>query len=435
MGDLAASMQPGTWAELSTNGLTWDLIQPSGGGKCSTENHLEYGATGVYDVINKKIGILTGPHTGTAAGTCSPENIVFLLYDETNNSWSLENQNITGLPKGGHGYDLTALDPATGDMYVSLYNSNGFWRRRANGTWQSLGNNPLTFCEGVTCASGSTWDPNRNGYIRFGDSSEQGVTLWNKSTGTWTQLASHNAFGAFGGGFHFWADLHPPTGLIWLHDANGVSKHWKLNTNNTVTALATPPLSLGCCGGSGRLSTYDFRTQKFVVANPFNNAMYEYDIVSDSWRSLGSNLVPFNHTFDTSNVEAFVTPINAYGGLIMYVVGRGSGADPKVFLYKHDSGGTPQPTDTQAPSTPTNLAAIALSSNQINLSWTASSDNVGVTGYRVERCQGSTCTNFTQIAIPSGTSNSDFGLSANTAYRYRVRAADLLVAMDLRFHS
>ena len=39
--------------------------------------------------------------------------------------------------------------------------------------------------------------------------------------------------------------------------------------------------------------------------------------------------------------------------------------------------------DTQAPSVPTGLKATAVSSTQINLSWVASTDNVGVTGYRV----------------------------------------------------
>ena len=39
-----------------------------------------------------------------------------------------------------------------------------------------------------------------------------------------------------------------------------------------------------------------------------------------------------------------------------------------------------------------NVGATAASSSQINLTWTASTDNVGVTGYRVERCQGAGCT-------------------------------------------
>jgi len=80
--------------------------------------------------------------------------------------------------------------------------------------------------------------------------------------------------------------------------------------------------------------------------------------------------------------------------------------------------------DTVAPSAPTGLVVTAVSSSQINLSWTASTDNIGVTGYRVERCQGSGCSNFTQIATPAGTSYSDTGLSASTVYAYRVRATD-----------
>jgi Concanavalin A-like lectin/glucanases superfamily/Fibronectin type III domain len=65
-----------------------------------------------------------------------------------------------------------------------------------------------------------------------------------------------------------------------------------------------------------------------------------------------------------------------------------------------------------------------VSASQINLGWTASTDNVGVTGYRVERCQGAGCTNFVQIATPTGTSYNDTGLAASTSYSYRVRAAD-----------
>ena len=49
----------------------------------------------------------------------------------------------------------------------------------------------------------------------------------------------------------------------------------------------------------------------------------------------------------------------------------------------------------------TGLTATAAGPTQINLAWTASTDNVGVTGYRVERCQGSGYTNFVQIAQPA----------------------------------
>src|SRR6266568_2354397 len=80
-------------------------------------------------------------------------------------------------------------------------------------------------------------------------------------------------------------------------------------------------------------------------------------------------------------------------------------------------------TDTQPPTAPSNLTAT-VSGSQINLSWTASTDNVGVTGYLVERCQGAGCTTFAQIATPASTTYNDTGLTAATSYSYRVRATD-----------
>ncbi len=77
-------------------------------------------------------------------------------------------------------------------------------------------------------------------------------------------------------------------------------------------------------------------------------------------------------------------------------------------------GGT---TDTEAPSVPTNLNAAAASSSQINITWTASSDNVSVAGYKIYR-DGS------QIATTNSTSYSNTGLSASTGYCYKVAAYD-----------
>ncbi len=81
-------------------------------------------------------------------------------------------------------------------------------------------------------------------------------------------------------------------------------------------------------------------------------------------------------------------------------------------------------TDITPPTTPGNPVATPVGSTAINLTWTASTDNVGVTGYLVERCQGATCTTFAQIGAPTGTSYSNSGLSPSATYRYRVRARD-----------
>jgi len=75
------------------------------------------------------------------------------------------------------------------------------------------------------------------------------------------------------------------------------------------------------------------------------------------------------------------------------------------------------PVDTQPPSAPGNLTATAVSSSQINLSWTASTDNVGVAGYDVYR-------NGVKVGSTTSTSYSDTGLAASTTYSYFVKARD-----------
>src|SRR5213078_1020407 len=78
---------------------------------------------------------------------------------------------------------------------------------------------------------------------------------------------------------------------------------------------------------------------------------------------------------------------------------------------------TPAAPDTTPPTVPTGLTATAVSSSQINLSWAASFDSVGVTGYRVYR-------GGTQIATTTTTSYANTGLSPSTTYSYTVAAFD-----------
>src|SRR2546425_523464 len=79
-----------------------------------------------------------------------------------------------------------------------------------------------------------------------------------------------------------------------------------------------------------------------------------------------------------------------------------------------------------APSPPTRLAATAVASSQINLSWTAPSDNGGsaITGYKIERSTdgGSTWSTLVANTGITGTSYSDTGLVHGTSYSYKVSA-------------
>ena len=73
--------------------------------------------------------------------------------------------------------------------------------------------------------------------------------------------------------------------------------------------------------------------------------------------------------------------------------------------------------DTTPPSAPTNLAASVSSSTRVDLTWTASSDDVGVVAYDVYR-------NGALRTTTTGTTFSDTTVVAGTTYSYVVRARD-----------
>jgi chitodextrinase len=73
--------------------------------------------------------------------------------------------------------------------------------------------------------------------------------------------------------------------------------------------------------------------------------------------------------------------------------------------------------DVRAPTVPSNLMAQASSTSIINLSWSASKDNVGVVGYKIYQ-------NGKLRGITTRTNYSDSGLSSGTTYRYYVSAYD-----------
>ncbi len=77
----------------------------------------------------------------------------------------------------------------------------------------------------------------------------------------------------------------------------------------------------------------------------------------------------------------------------------------------------PAPSDTQPPSTPANFAVTAVTTTSITLGWSLSTDNVGVTGYRVRR--GSTVAGST-----AGTTYTVSGLACGSTAALSVEAYD-----------
>ena len=73
--------------------------------------------------------------------------------------------------------------------------------------------------------------------------------------------------------------------------------------------------------------------------------------------------------------------------------------------------------DNEPPTTPTNLRITGVTSSSISLAWDASTDNIGVAGYRIYR-------NGSQVGTATGTTYTDTGLANNTTNTYQVDAYD-----------
>lgn len=127
---------------------------------------------------------------------------------------------------------------------------------------------------------------------------------------------------------------------------------------------------------------------------------------------------------DTPNSGTFTVPSGTVGGETRMRVSMKYNGIPtscETFSYGEVEdytinlgAGAP---DTQAPTAPSSLAASNVTQTTLALSWNASTDNVGVTGYDV--FQGST-----NLGSVAGTSANITGLSPATAYSFRVRAHD-----------
>ncbi|WP_182914186.1 S8 family serine peptidase [Paenibacillus sp. 1011MAR3C5] len=74
-------------------------------------------------------------------------------------------------------------------------------------------------------------------------------------------------------------------------------------------------------------------------------------------------------------------------------------------------------SDTEAPSVPVQLAAANVTSSSAELSWSASTDNVGVIGYDIYQ-------DGVKVGVSAGTSYTVNGLSASTSYSFSVKAKD-----------
>jgi len=199
-------------------------------------------------------------------------------------------------------------------------------------------------------------------------------------------------------------------------DAAGNLSAYSSTVNGTTPADTTPPTAPSSLGATAASAT---QVNLTWTAATDNTGVTGYRIE----RCTGSGCSNFAQIASiapgTSYSDTTVAPTTSYSYRVRAADGAGN-----LGGYSNTASAT-TPADTTAPSAPSGLGGTAISMQQINLSWTASTDNVAVTGYRVERCQGMNCSGFAQIAsLGVVTTYNDTGLTPGTSYSYQVRATD-----------
>jgi chitodextrinase len=200
-----------------------------------------------------------------------------------------------------------------------------------------------------------------------------------------------------------WSDTGIAPGTTNTYSVRGIDAAGNLGdaTNVTVTVDFSPPaapasLAAVWAGGPSRVElTWPAATDDLGVV------AYE---VSRDGTVLGT-------TTSTAFTDSAVAPATTYSYAVVAIDGGGNRSDPV-------SAAVTTPADAAPPSTPTGLTAKAATSpRRVKLAWSASTDDVGVTGYQVYR-------DGAVIATVGVTSFTDSTVAKATKYRYAVSALD-----------
>lgn len=175
-------------------------------------------------------------------------------------------------------------------------------------------------------------------------------------------------------------------------------------TNVTATAQSSSQITLSWTGSTDASGIREYTVRRCSSVNCGNFTV----------------LTPPAPITGTSFIDTGLSEITSYSYQVRAVdnIGNNGSYSGTVSAVTRDATG---------PTAPSNFnAALVMPGNRVDLTWDASGDNVEVTGYRVERCIGSACNIFSQIATTTPVEHryNDVSTSQLTTYRYRVYAVD-----------
>ena len=148
------------------------------------------------------------------------------------------------------------------------------------------------------------------------------------------------------------------------------------------------------------------------IGNAFNVTGITIDKAAKIAYRTEANYLSANSTFANARTSSIQSAIDLYGAGTPEVI-----ATTNAWYAVGVGAAYAGSTDTIAPSAPASLAASGTTASSTNLTWTASTDNVAVTGYNVYR-------GTTLVATVTTTSYVASGLTASTTYSFSVKAKD-----------
>jgi hypothetical protein len=299
---LAASMKPGTWAELKTLGYDSALLK--------VQNHhiLEYTDAAVWHPKSQQVLFVGQGHYSA---------VKFITYAVKTNSWKLmptpswwKGDPKTGKGPIGHAYQNNTIDPARG--YLFLHQSATRLVHRydiAKAAWDTL---PEIKGAAVGHGTALAYFPERRGLVRVLGGA---VHFFDEDNNSWTPLKDKLPMGPY----HNIARYNPVDKSVILGAGNNSKALYRLGAQGKITPLKDAPMVIRI---SSTVTAIDpVSGDLLVLSMEEKGKFHALDVKKNEWRRLP----------DAPIAEGVSAPINTHG-VTMYFANRPA----KVFLYKHE---------------------------------------------------------------------------------------------------
>ncbi|CAD6368372.1 exported hypothetical protein [metagenome] len=213
------------------------------------------------------------------------------------------------------------------------------------------------------------------------------------------------------------------TGTSYTYKVSAINSIGTSVASTEVFAIPTSSSTGSLPGNPTNLIGYAASPTKVTLfwSAPTNNGGYpitgykiEYRVNSGTYAELISNTASTSTTYSHNGLVT--NSVYTYRVYTITTFGTSNSPSSEVVVQPKSS------STTTVPGAPTNLVSSAVSSTQINLFWSAPTNNGGsqITGYKIEYKSGTGT--YSTLTTTQSTTYSHTGLTTGTSYTYKVSA-------------